>query len=117
MKADLAELLQRIPGKATPKWPQGERFAVALTHGTMLVEAYAPVGRDPQAPHAQDELYIVATGHGEFVAGGERTAFGPGTVLFVAAGVEHRFENFSDDFVTWAIFWGPQGGERESRPR
>ena len=28
-----------------------------------------------------------------------------------AAGVEHRFENFSDDFAVWVFFYGPEGGE------
>jgi len=27
--------------------------------------------------------------------------------LFVAADEEHRFEVFSDDFVTWVVFCGP----------
>jgi hypothetical protein len=31
--------------------------------------------------------------------------------LFAAAGVEHRFENFSDDLALWVIFYGPEGGE------
>lgn len=35
-----------------------------------------------------------------------------GDVLFAPAGIEHRFENFSDDFVTWVIFYGPVGGEK-----
>ncbi len=30
---------------------------------------------------------------------------------FVAAGVEHRFSKFSEDFSTWVFFYGPQGGE------
>ncbi|MFO1324223.1 MAG: cupin domain-containing protein [Burkholderiales bacterium] len=113
LRGDLAELLGRLPGKVTPKHPDGERFAVAFTHGTMLVEAYAPVGSDPQTPHAQDEIYVVASGHGAFVVDGERHAFGPGTAFFVAAGVPHRFEDFSADFATWVVFWGPQGGERD----
>jgi uncharacterized protein YjlB len=33
-------------------------------------------------------------------------------VLFVPAGTTHRFEDFSADFATWVVFWGPQGGER-----
>ena len=33
-----------------------------------------------------------------------------GDLLFVPAHVEHRFERFSDDFRTWVIFFGPQGG-------
>jgi hypothetical protein len=28
--------------------------------------------------------------------------------------VPHRFENFTDDFGTWVIFYGPEGGERPS---
>jgi len=35
-----------------------------------------------------------------------------GDVLFVAAGVEHRFLNISDDFSAWVVFWGPKGGEQ-----
>ena len=111
MKASFAELLARIPGPATSRWPEGERFAVALQHGTMKVELYAPEGSDPQAPHRQDELYVVMSGEGEFVCDGTRMAFGPGDVLFAAAGAIHRFENFSDDFATWVIFYGPDGGE------
>ena len=34
-----------------------------------------------------------------------------GDAFFVAAGVVHQFENFSEDFVTWVVFYGPQGGE------
>jgi uncharacterized protein YjlB len=43
--------------------------------------------------------------------GGQRVPFGPGDALFVAATVEHRFEDFSDDFATWVVFYGPRGGE------
>ena len=34
-----------------------------------------------------------------------------GDVFFVAAGQDHRFTDFSHDFATWVVFWGPQGGE------
>ncbi len=40
---------------------------------------------------------------------GER--FGPGDLLFVPAGVVHRFEEFTDDLVVWVVFYGPPGGE------
>jgi len=36
-----------------------------------------------------------------------------GDVLFVAAGVEHRFSNFSEGFATWVFFYGPTGGENQ----
>lgn len=111
MKATAAELLQRIPGPASGKWPRGEPFAVAIRHGSMLVELFAPAGVDTQTPHTQDELYFIHSGSGTFIMGEERVAFAPGTCFFVPAGVVHRFENFSPDFSTWVVFWGPQGGE------
>ncbi len=112
LRAALADLVAQLPGPSTPQWPDGERFVRALAHGTMSVEVYAPVGHDPQTPHAHDELYIVAAGHGEFVCDGERHAFAPGSAFFVPAGAAHRFERFTADFVTWVVFYGPAGGER-----
>jgi mannose-6-phosphate isomerase-like protein (cupin superfamily) len=90
----------------------GLRFHYPLQRGTMKVGIYAPRGNDPQQPHVKDELYIIVSGTGEFVKNGERRAFKPQDVLFVEAGAAHRFENFSADFSTWVIFWGPDGGER-----
>jgi mannose-6-phosphate isomerase-like protein (cupin superfamily) len=92
----------------------GKRFATVFHHGSLDVEIYAPRGVDPQTPHTRDELYIVTNGRGMFVDGDARYAFGPGDMLFVPAGRVHRFEEFSDDFVVWVMFYGPEGGERES---
>jgi mannose-6-phosphate isomerase-like protein (cupin superfamily) len=90
---------------------EGQRSAPVLAHGGMLVRYYAPRGADEQGPHTRDELYVVARGGGTFVNGGERHPFGEGDVLFVPAGVEHRFEDFTEDFATWVVFYGPEGGE------
>jgi mannose-6-phosphate isomerase-like protein (cupin superfamily) len=90
---------------------QGRLSSLMLTHGSLEVRFYAPKGTDPQVPHTRDELYVVASGTGTFVRGEERVPFGPGDALFVAAQVAHRFENFSDDFATWVMFYGPEGGE------
>ena len=111
MKATLSDLMKRIPGKASAEWPMGEPFTLAFAHGSMSVEVYAPKDTDIQTPHDQDELYFIHSGHGEIVIAGERHNFEPGMVFFVAAHVEHRFENFSADFSTWVVFWGPKGGE------
>lgn len=101
----LADALTLLPG------PEGERFATVFKHGTLLVEVYAPRGTDPQNPHTRDEVYFVAAGSGEYVCGGTRQTFGPTDVLFAAAGVVHRFENFTDDLTVWVLFYGPEGGE------
>ena len=96
--------------------PQGARSALLMRHGTMSLRGYAPTGRDEQTPHEQDEIYVVVSGSGIFALGRdenalERRAFGPGDAIFAPAGWVHRFEEFSDDFATWVVFWGPKGGE------
>jgi mannose-6-phosphate isomerase-like protein (cupin superfamily) len=78
----------------------GERFALAMSHGSMSVELYAPVGVDPQTPHIQDELYFIYSGTGSLLIAGECYSFEPGACFFVPAGIEHKFERFSSDFST-----------------
>jgi mannose-6-phosphate isomerase-like protein (cupin superfamily) len=92
--------------------PDGKRFATTFEHGSLQVEIYAPRGFDPQQPHTRDEIYFVAAGNGEYVCGENRTMFSATDLLFAAAGVEHRFENFTDDLVVWVLFYGPEGGEK-----
>ena len=101
----VADALRLLPG------PDGKQFATVFGHGTLLVEIYAPRGTDPQQPHTRDEIYFVAAGSGEYVCGDTRQMFGPRDVLFAAAGVSHCFENFSEDFAVWVLFYGPEGGE------
>ena len=104
-RATIEEGLARLPG------PGGERFVQVFAHGTLSVEVYAPRGADTQQPHARDEVYVVARGRGEFVSGESRVPAGPNDFLFAAANVPHRFENFTDDFAVWVLFYGPEGGE------
>ena len=111
MKASISSTLARLPGPPSARYPQGAPFATVMAGGTLSVEVFAPNGADSQQPHAQDELYFVHSGTGEMVINGQRFAAAAGDAFFVAAGVEHRFENFSEDFVTWVVFYGPPGGE------
>ena len=101
----LDDIRRNIPDSGRP-------YHYPIRHGSMRVGVYAPRGRDPQQPHTQDEIYIVINGSGTFVKGDERRPFRPGDVIFVEAGVVHRFEDFSEDFETWVVFYGPEGGER-----
>jgi mannose-6-phosphate isomerase-like protein (cupin superfamily) len=89
----------------------GKAFALLFEHGSLQVEIYAPRGADTQKPHTRDELYVVASGSGWFFIEGRRLRFSPGDALFAAAGEVHRFEDFTDDFVVWVMFYGPEGGE------
>src|ERR1700704_6852610 len=97
---DAAEHLDKVP----------EPFIALFKRGDVSVELFAPHEVDTQQPHEQDEIYIVAAGTGVFRRDAERVPFEPGDFLFVAAGVSHAFENFTSDFKTWVIFFGPKGG-------
>lgn len=90
---------------------EDKQYGVLLEHGSMELGFYKPEEHDPQQPHSQDEIYIIQSGHGFFFNGDERLPFEPGEALFVPAGVVHRFEDFSDDFAAWVVFYGPEGGE------
>ena len=105
----------------------GRATALLLSHGSMELRWFAPKQRDPQTPHDRDELYIIASGTGVFmraaesapfddkllpVQGEDRVPFGPGDALFVPAGTVHCFEEFSEDFACWVMFYGPEGGEQ-----
>jgi mannose-6-phosphate isomerase-like protein (cupin superfamily) len=106
-KISVQEALAQLPGEG------GVRFVSLFTHGSLQLEIYAPRGSDPQKPHTRDEVYIVVAGRGEYVCEGARQPFEPGDFLFAAAGESHRFERFTDDFVVWVLFYGPEGGESE----
>ena len=88
-----------------------EEYRELLRHGTMSVGLYTPHEIDKQSPHEQDEVYIVASGRATFALADQRTACESGDVLFAPAGAAHRFEDFSDDFAVWVVFYGPAGGE------
>ncbi len=91
---------------------QDSPFLELFTHGSLAVEIYQPHKVDLQQPHSRDEIYVVIAGSGTFFLDGERTPFQAGDFLFVKAGLDHRFEDFTDDFVVWVFFYGPEGGEQ-----
>lgn len=90
-----------------------EQFRVPdLSVGTYSI----PVGgTDDQEPHTEDEIYVVTAGRAAFESGGKRVEVGPGSVIFVAAGEEHRFTDVVEDLATVVLF-APAEGSR-SVPR
>ncbi|HLT99428.1 MAG TPA: cupin domain-containing protein [Burkholderiaceae bacterium] len=91
--------------------PEGNLAVPVLRHGTMEAELYSPIEVDLQKPHDRDEIYVVAKGRGEFFNGTEVIAVEPGSFIFVPAGTPHYFQNFSEGFSVWVVFYGPHGGE------
>lgn len=79
-----------------------------LSGGLYVLEAGAT---DPQSPHTEDELYVVMSGRGRIVVGDEERAVGPGSVIFVAARVAHRFVDIEERLVILVAF-GPAEDSR-----
>jgi mannose-6-phosphate isomerase-like protein (cupin superfamily) len=86
-----------------------EHFAVsALSVGTYCIPAG---GADEQSPHTEDEIYVVTAGRGRISTPGGASDVGPGSVIFVPAGEEHRFVDVVDDLTLLVVF-GPAYGSR-----
>ena len=76
----------------------------------LLLEAGAT---DPQSPHTEDELYVVMSGRAMVTVGEEDRPIRAGSVIFVAAGVDHRFHDIDERLVLLVMF-GPAEYSRRS---
>ena len=88
----------------------GHASVSLFQHGDANLLLFVPKDQDTQVKHERDELYVIQSGQGIFKRGSETVRFEAGDVLFVAAGMEHRFASFSGDFRAWVLFFGAQGG-------
>ena len=84
----------------------GNQFLELFNHNELTVEIYRPDKIDRQQPHDRDEFYIIISGKGKFHLRDQVMEFKKGDFLYVPAHDEHRFVDFSDDFVTWVFFVG-----------
>ena len=73
-------------------------------------------GTDAQQPHTEDEVYIVAAGGALFTAGDQTREVRAGDVLFVAAGVPHRFHDISEELRLIVVFAPPEGSLASDDP-
>ena len=108
---DLDELIakQDVPGQHTYE----DFFASGKLS---LGLAIWPVGvADDQQPHPEDEVYHVVAGRGQIRVAQEDRHIEAGSVVFVAAGVEHRFHSVEEDLHV-LVFWAPPRGERPPAP-
>ncbi|WP_204046318.1 cupin domain-containing protein [Acrocarpospora phusangensis] len=79
-----------------------------LSVGTYCIPAG---GVDDQSPHTEDEIYVVTSGRARIVAASGDAVVGPGSVIFVPAGEEHRFVDVTEDLALLVVF-GPAYGSR-----
>jgi len=63
-------------------------------------------GTDPQQPHTEDEVYYIARGRGQIRVGEEDREVQAGSVVYVAAHVEHRFHTITEN-LDIIVFFAP----------
>jgi len=73
----------------------------ALSAGVYVLPAGA---KDPQQPHAEDEIYHVLRGHARVRVADEERPIGPGDTIYVAANAEHRFSEITEELALLVFF-------------
>jgi mannose-6-phosphate isomerase-like protein (cupin superfamily) len=96
---ELGEIADRLAGQDGP-WLEFLRTD-SLRAGLYVLPAG---GTDPQTPHTEDEVYHVVRGRAVLAVDGEDHAVGPGSVVYVAAGVDHRFHSIAEELEVLVLF-------------
>lgn len=73
----------------------------ALSMGLYVLPAG---GTDPQRPHREDEIYYIVRGRATIRVGTDDQPVQPGSVIYVAAGVEHRFHSITEELHALVFF-------------
>jgi mannose-6-phosphate isomerase-like protein (cupin superfamily) len=77
----------------------------AMSAGVYVLPAGAT---DPQQPHHQDEIYYVVRGKAKmrlvYKDSAEERSVGEGNVIFVEAGLEHRFFDVEEELLALVVF-------------
>jgi mannose-6-phosphate isomerase-like protein (cupin superfamily) len=79
----------------------------SMSLGLYVLEAGAD---DPQTPHAEDEVYYVISGRATVRVDGRDSVIGPGSVVFVAKRVEHRFHSITKRLELLVVFAPAESG-------
>jgi mannose-6-phosphate isomerase-like protein (cupin superfamily) len=98
---EIADLITHQAGGSKP-------YLEFLKHPSLSVGLYVlPAGGiDGQEPHTEDEVYYVISGRGKFTHADEERPVQAGSILFVAAGVEHRFHSITEP-LSIIVFFAP----------
>ena len=103
---ELADLRARQAASGAP-------YLEFLTVPDLSVGLYVLAAGQPdlQRPHSEDEIYYVVSGRGRVTVGDEVRDVAPGSIVFVATAVPHRFHDIAED-LTLLVAFGPAEGSR-----
>ena len=95
-----------IPKIDVERSKSGKLYREFLRVSSMSAGLYvlAPGANDPQRPHHEDEMYYVIRGKARFHAGDDDQEVSAGSVLFVAAEIEHRFYDIAEELAVLVFF-------------
>jgi mannose-6-phosphate isomerase-like protein (cupin superfamily) len=95
----------------------GQRYLEFIRKPALSVGLYvlAAGADDPQQPHTEDEVYHVVRGRATIRVGEEDRPVGPGSVVYVAAQVPHKFHTIEEDLEILVFFAPAQHTDRPSR--
>jgi len=97
-----------LPDLVAARQQSGELYHEFLRVPAMSAGLYqlAAGSVDPQEPHTEDELYYVVQGRAQIRVDNEDITVAAGSLVFVAAHVEHRFHSVIED-LTILVFFAP----------
>jgi mannose-6-phosphate isomerase-like protein (cupin superfamily) len=103
------------PPQPTPGPPDRSDYRELHRSSDLSVGVYdLPVGGDdPQQPHTEDEVYVVHAGRARLAGPEQSITVGPGSVVFVAAGEEHRFVDVEEPLSVVVVFGPAEHTRRE----
>lgn len=105
MKFTVEKMLAKLPLPANEKWKDGVWDVESFRQGNVSMIFFAPKITDHQSFHKEDEFYFIVSGKGELIIDGERFSCESGDAFFVPKLIEHHFDNFTEDFATWVVFF------------
>jgi mannose-6-phosphate isomerase-like protein (cupin superfamily) len=96
---DLAQVRGKLKGEAVEYL---EFLNVpALNCGIYFLSAGST---DMQAPHDEDEVYLVLDGRARMRVEDEERSVGPGSLLYISATTEHSFFEIEEDMTLLVMF-------------
>jgi mannose-6-phosphate isomerase-like protein (cupin superfamily) len=98
---DVNELMKKL--KSSGNWFYGFMSKGSMDAGILRL---MPGAKDPQEPHANDELYYVISGHGFIRIEKDEIPIKPGSIIFVPAKKRHNFHGNKDELQVLYVFAG-----------
>jgi len=85
---------------------KGELYLQFISEKNLSVGLYELKAgeKDQQTPHGEDEVYYVIRGRASIRVGTEKQDVKPGSIIYVRAGIDHKFNDIKEDLEVLVFF-------------